>query len=73
MFNHHFFGEDMGNYRDFLQEAAKGRLLVTMDPPFGGLLQVLAHTLRRIGEDFISAGTPGMTVEIWTKNYAYCA
>ncbi|XP_076440714.1 rRNA N(6)-adenosine-methyltransferase ZCCHC4-like [Babylonia areolata] len=48
MFNHHFFdphGEDQ--FKSFVREAGRGLVLVT-DPPFGGMVEALVTTLRKI-------------------------
>ncbi|KAK3878705.1 hypothetical protein Pcinc_016652, partial [Petrolisthes cinctipes] len=53
MFNHHFFdGEEAKQtYLNFIgQQDAK--LAVVCDPPFGGRMELLAHNLTRIQEDW---------------------
>ena len=59
MFNHHFFEGDPAQrvYRQFVGEGAGDAeggndLLVVIDPPFGGLVEVLAFTLQRITRDW---------------------
>ena len=48
MFNHHFFDEKGEEFfQAFLKEGGEGLVLVT-DPPFGGMVQPLAHTFNRI-------------------------
>uniref|UniRef100_F7BWN8 rRNA N(6)-adenosine-methyltransferase ZCCHC4 n=1 Tax=Xenopus tropicalis TaxID=8364 RepID=F7BWN8_XENTR len=52
MFNHHFFGGEAAKMvcQKFLQEEdGKGALLVT-DPPFGGLVEPLAFSFKRLRE-----------------------
>ena len=65
MFNHHFFrgAKSEAVYREFLTDSAEdstsGGLLVIMDPPFGGLVDVLAHTMKCINNDWKQAN-PGL-------------
>ncbi|XP_077992631.1 rRNA N(6)-adenosine-methyltransferase ZCCHC4-like isoform X2 [Glandiceps talaboti] len=50
MFNHHFFdgADSLKTFQDFLlQNGGQGIVMVT-DPPFGGLVEVLAFTVKRI-------------------------
>ncbi|XP_070211348.1 rRNA N6-adenosine-methyltransferase ZCCHC4-like isoform X2 [Littorina saxatilis] len=50
MFNHHFFDQQgEGQFRSFLKEAGAGLVLVT-DPPFGGMVEPLAATFKKIEE-----------------------
>jgi hypothetical protein len=51
MFNHHFFhGEDV--YHKFLKPSGKPtKIALLVDPPFGGRLDALAHTIERVKED----------------------
>uniref|UniRef100_A0A6I8RX77 Uncharacterized protein n=1 Tax=Xenopus tropicalis TaxID=8364 RepID=A0A6I8RX77_XENTR len=52
MFNHHFFGGEAAKmvFQKFLQEEdGKAALLVT-DPPFGGLVEPLAFSFKRLRE-----------------------
>jgi hypothetical protein len=53
MFNHHFFNgiESVSIYEQFLKEA-KNNLAVVMDPPFGGKVEIIAHTLRKIDGEY---------------------
>uniref|UniRef100_A0A6I8SY97 Uncharacterized protein n=1 Tax=Xenopus tropicalis TaxID=8364 RepID=A0A6I8SY97_XENTR len=54
MFNHHFFGGEAAKMvcQKFLQEEdGKAALLVT-DPPFGGLVEPLAFSFKRLREMF---------------------
>ena len=53
MFNHHFFNgaEGVSTYEQFLKEA-KNNLAVVMDPPFGGKVEIIAHTLRKIDDEY---------------------
>ena len=50
MFNHHFFEEDFGKLllESFFEKAIPQSVAVVLDPPFGGLVQVLACTIRKI-------------------------
>lgn len=49
MFNHHFFDGPKGEatFKKFLVES-NGKLALIIDPPFGGKVDVLAHTLKKI-------------------------
>lgn len=55
MFNHHFFGgpDSYNVYIRFLQDPlfSPDDLLIVMDPPFGGLVQLIALTLKRINQE----------------------
>ena len=55
MFNHHFF-DDGGHekYEDFISGA--DTLYVIVDPPYGGLVEALKHTLDSIQRDSNSSG-----------------
>ena len=50
MFNHHFFEEDIAKsvLQSFFAKARLDSILVVMDPPFGGLVEVLAVSLRKM-------------------------
>ena len=56
MFNHHFFDGPAGRavYDQFLMDSGKEnqRLALVMDPPFGGKVDVLSHTIGIIGSDY---------------------
>jgi len=56
MFNHHFFNGDKSRnvYLKFLKASCLSDLLVIVDPPFGGLIEVLAFTMKCILEDYCS-------------------
>ena len=51
MFNNHFF--DVSD-RDTLQKFMKThrKLLIVTDPPFGGRVEVLAHTLKKLSTEW---------------------
>ena len=53
MFNHHFFGGDVGKakYLQFLKEAGTGLVVIT-DPPFGGKVELISHTLDMIAKEW---------------------
>jgi len=69
MFNHHFFDGDKSRnvYLEFLRESTPSLtstsltevdvldrdFLVVLDPPFGGLVEVLAFTLKSISDDYL--------------------
>ncbi|CAB4040171.1 Zinc finger CCHC domain-containing 4 [Paramuricea clavata] len=50
MFNHHFFEEDLAKplLQNFFENSKLNSLLVVLDPPFGGLVEVLAASVRKI-------------------------
>ncbi|XP_013389825.1 zinc finger CCHC domain-containing protein 4 [Lingula anatina] len=52
MFNHHFFRGDKSRevYTQFI--GLPGKLVVVSDPPFGGRVEVLAHTLGLITKEW---------------------
>ena len=54
MFNHHFFeGEGAkSRYLEFLTEGCDERVAVVTDPPFGGMVDVLAHNLKKVETDW---------------------
>lgn len=70
MFNHHFFDGEKSRkiYLDFLRQDAsslpsnQSDILVVLDPPFGGLVDVLAFTLQSITEDFCQMNPEGMFI-----------
>ncbi|XP_064629909.1 rRNA N6-adenosine-methyltransferase ZCCHC4-like [Lineus longissimus] len=51
MFNHHFFGgeESKKIYTKFLRNE---KLVVVTDPPFGGLVEVIAFTVKKIMQEW---------------------
>lgn len=53
MFNHHFFdgSEGVSVYEQFLKDG-KNSLALVMDPPFGGKVEIISHTLKKIEEDY---------------------
>ena len=50
MFNHYFFDKDTGKtlLQNFFQKSTPKSIAVVMDPPFGGLVQVIATNLRKM-------------------------
>ena len=50
MFNNFFYGgkEAENQFREFLVGAKKGKIALVMDPPFGGLLSILAASIKRL-------------------------
>ena len=54
MFNHFFFDESKGkdSFTKFVSACLPGELLIVIDPPFGGLVSVLAVTLKKINKAF---------------------
>lgn len=52
MFNHYFFNDTTSEtvFTNFLIESDDKRIAIVTDPPFGGLVQVLASTFKKITE-----------------------
>ncbi|RMC14268.1 hypothetical protein DUI87_09359 [Hirundo rustica rustica] len=50
MFNHHFFGGEAAREtcRKFLCEENGGRVIMVTDPPFGGLVEALASSFKKL-------------------------
>lgn len=50
MFNHFFFDNQDSQQvlKSFLRESAEEHVVLVMDPPFGGLVEVLANTVKQI-------------------------
>jgi hypothetical protein len=50
MFNHHFFKEDLSKQQlqSFLKNSKQKSLLIVLDPPFGGLVEVLAASVKKM-------------------------
>lgn len=58
MFNHHFFlDEGRAKFDAFLRRSRGERLLLVMDPPFGGRSELLGHNIRRIEADWRRAAS----------------
>lgn len=52
MFNHHFFdSRGQKQYLNFITSNPAQDLLIVMDPPFGGMVEVLAHGLHAVLDD----------------------
>lgn len=53
MFNHHFFDGTEGAtvFEQFLKDG-KNSLALVMDPPFGGKVEIISHTLKKIEENY---------------------
>lgn len=49
MFNNHFFSHRQ-NYEGFVKRAKN--LFVVVDPPYGGIVQLIANTIESIRRDF---------------------
>ncbi|KAK2192869.1 hypothetical protein NP493_21g06031 [Ridgeia piscesae] len=54
MFNHYFFrgAAACSAYKKFLSHTTAEEIILVMDPPFGGLVEVIIHTIRRIMADW---------------------
>ena len=50
MFNNFFYGgeEAEKRFKDFLAGAERGKIALVMDPPFGGLMSILAASIRKL-------------------------
>lgn len=50
MFNHHFFGGDKSKalFESFLEIEKSDKIVLVVDPPFGGFCEVIGHTLKAI-------------------------
>ncbi|XP_027215045.2 rRNA N6-adenosine-methyltransferase ZCCHC4 [Penaeus vannamei] len=55
MFNHYFFDGKKAKetYQNFIAE--KEKLVLVSDPPFGGRMELLAHNMKRIEQDWRTA------------------
>lgn len=53
VFNHYFFDGPKARivYEEFLNAGNPNDLLVVIDPPFGGLVEVIQFTLQQIKSD----------------------
>lgn len=53
MFNHYFFDglNATSLYEQFLKDGKTG-LAVVIDPPFGGKVEVISHTIKAINNDY---------------------
>ena len=58
MFNHHFFDGEASKrvFLDFLVGDSDDKALLILDPPFGGLVEPLARTVRLIREQWENTG-----------------
>ena len=54
MFNHHFFDGSRSSkfYKAFLSGEDGEKVALITDPPFGGLVEVLSHTVKKIMIDW---------------------
>lgn len=71
MFNHHFFDgpEGVSVFEQFLKESKNGLALV-MDPPFGGKVEIISHTLKRIDSDYKRLNKRN-DLEILSRNFVH--
>ena len=53
MFNNHFFHGNK-TYLDFIRNSNK--ILILIDPPYGGLVKLIANTIRNLTTDCINNG-----------------
>ena len=53
MFNNYFFDKDsLSHFKEFLKS---DKIIILMDPPFGGRVEPLAKTLNILNKEFIEA------------------
>ena len=52
MFNHHFLEGKKGEKKlaNFIQKSEKQRLVLVIDPPFGGMIEALSESIKKICE-----------------------
>lgn len=51
LFNHHFFNEDAVNvFKDFITQNEGEDTYLICDPPFGGRVEAMSHTIRMISD-----------------------
>ena len=50
MFNHHFFGgqEEHGGFDKFVADGRAGKMVILVDPPFGGMVEALGSTVQTL-------------------------
>ena len=50
MFNNYFFGGEVAEktFRNFIAEVKPGKIALVMDPPFGGMMSILAASLKKL-------------------------
>ena len=72
MFNHYFFRGAVAQaaYKKFLSNSNSDEIILVTDPPFGGLVEVIAHTIRKIMTDW-SHDTAGMVGHMQSINIYY--
>ncbi|CAG0907535.1 unnamed protein product, partial [Darwinula stevensoni] len=59
MYNHWFFHDgDRQRFLDWLQRQNSQRLAIVIDPPFGGRLDALGHSVHRLLKDCRECGVP---------------
>ena len=68
MFNHYFFRGRQAAYKKFLSHSTRDEIILVTDPPFGGLVAVIAHTIRKIMADWVQ-DPDGM---IWLNTILFC-
>lgn len=52
MFNHHFFGgeESVNSFTQFLTGCSHDQVAMVFDPPFGGMVEALSVSIKKISE-----------------------
>ncbi|KAG8591605.1 hypothetical protein GDO81_000234 [Engystomops pustulosus] len=66
MFNHHFFGGEAAHNmcQKFLREDGGRGVIVVTDPPFGGLVEPLAFSFKKISNMWSPTSDPGDSAEL---------
>lgn len=67
MFNHFFF-ESVASEKVFQDFLRREGLVLVMDPPFGGLAEVLSHSVRIIWDDWRKVNSDG---NVFKNNYLH--
>jgi len=65
MFSHFFFdlkGDREKHFKEFISNCTPEETLLVIDPPFGGLVDILQHTLSKIWKLFAVESVPTMLV-----------
>ena len=59
MFNNYFFGGEAAEktVKGFIAEAKPGKIALVMDPPFGGMMSILAASLKKLLAAFDKGGS----------------
>ncbi|XP_018428765.1 PREDICTED: zinc finger CCHC domain-containing protein 4 [Nanorana parkeri] len=68
MFNHHFFGGEAPKAvcQSFLQEDDGDGIIMVTDPPFGGLVEPLSFSFKKMSEMWRTPSNTGSSIELPT-------